>query len=239
MTEGFSSGIPWTALDAVIFDVDGTLFDHVALRRPMLARMLAHLLTGRLPWRDIRTLRLFRRERVRLALAEAANIGSLQYESVAAAVRRTTSEVEAIVTRWMYRQPLAFVARCAFPDAGRFIEKLKEHQIRTGVFSDYPAGGKLGALRIAVDVVRDATSPDVGRLKPSPHGFLRVADLLQVRPSRCLVIGDRDDRDGEAARRAGCMFLRKVTAFRRLRGREFTSYRALMLEVERHRRRQA
>jgi putative hydrolase of the HAD superfamily len=233
MTEPFKSGITWTEVDAVVFDLDGTLFDHLALRRPMLASMLAHLLTGRLSWRDIRTVRLFRRERARLALAETENIATLQYECVAAAVRRPTSEVEAVVTRWMYRQPLAFVPRCAFPDAGRFVARLQEHNIRTGVFSDYPAQEKLDALRIVVEVVRDATSHDVGRLKPSPDGFIRVAELLNVRPSRCLVIGDRDDRDGEAARRGGFMFLRKVAAFRRLQVREFTSYRGLILEVER------
>jgi putative hydrolase of the HAD superfamily len=238
MTRRFNSGITWIGVDAVIFDVDGTLFDHLALRRPMLASMLAHLLTGRLSWRDIRTVRLFRRERARLARAEAENIGSLQYECVAAAVRMPTDEVEAIVSRWMYRQPLTFVPRCAFPDAGRFIARLQEHNIRTGVFSDYPAQEKLDALRIAVEVVRDATSHDVGRLKPSPDGFMRVAELLNVRPSRCLVIGDRDDRDGEAARRGGFLFLKKVAASRRLQVWEFTSYRELILEVERSRPRQ-
>jgi FMN phosphatase YigB (HAD superfamily) len=233
MSTSFRSGIDWAAVDAVIFDVDGTLFDHIALRRPMLARMLMQLLAGRLRWRDIQTVRRFRRERTRLALAEAQNIGFLQFERVAAAVRRPRHEVEAIVTRWMNQEPLELVPRYEFPDAGRFITRLQGRDIRTGVFSDYPAREKLEALRISVEVVRDSAEPDVDRLKPRPDGFLRVAELLGVSPSRSLVVGDRDDRDGEAARRGGFMFLKKVTAFGKPRVREFASYGELILEIDR------
>ena len=44
------------------------------------------------------------------------------------------------------------------------------------------------------------------RLKPDPEGYLRAAELLQVAPERCLVIGDRDDADGGAARAANMAF---------------------------------
>jgi len=233
MTNSIGTGIKWEAIDAVIFDVDGTLFDHVALRRPMVVKLLGHLLTCRLPWRDLRTLRMFRRERDRLALAGADNIGRRQFEHVAAAAGRPPSEVEAIVTQWIYREPLSFVSRYTFPDVSRFITSLKDRGIRTGVFSDYPATDKLDALGIAVEVVRDATEPDVGRLKPRPDGFIRVAHLLDVRPERCLIIGDRDDRDGEAARRGGFMFLQKIAALRQPKAREFTSYAGLICEIER------
>jgi HAD superfamily hydrolase (TIGR01509 family) len=46
-------------------------------------------------------------------------------------------------------------------------------------------------------------------MKPDPDGMLRAAALLRVPPERCLVIGDRDDADGGAARAAGMGF-RKV-----------------------------
>jgi beta-phosphoglucomutase-like phosphatase (HAD superfamily) len=38
--------------------------------------------------------------------------------------------------------------------------------------------------------------------------MLRAAAALEVEPSACLVIGDRDDADGEAARAAGMAFRR-------------------------------
>jgi beta-phosphoglucomutase-like phosphatase (HAD superfamily) len=44
------------------------------------------------------------------------------------------------------------------------------------------------------------------RLKPHPNGMLQAAEALAVAPVRCLVIGDRDDADGLAARSAGMAF---------------------------------
>ena len=43
-------------------------------------------------------------------------------------------------------------------------------------------------------------------LKPDPDGYLSAAGRLGVAPERCLVLGDRADADGEAARRAGMTF---------------------------------
>ena len=50
----------------------------------------------------------------------------------------------------------------------------------------------------------DADGPK--RLKPAPEGFLLAEERLGVEPADCLVIGDRDDADGEASRRAGMGF---------------------------------
>jgi beta-phosphoglucomutase-like phosphatase (HAD superfamily) len=64
-----------------------------------------------------------------------------------------------------------------------------------------------GLVRHPIEVARDASAKEIARLKPHPLGLLTVAALLGVRPERCLIIGDRDDRDGEAARRGGFRFL--------------------------------
>lgn len=98
-----------------------------------------------------------------------------------------------------HAEPLAFVKRYDL-GAQPFIEALRASGRRIGVFSDYPTAGKLAALGIEVDIARDAAMPDIGRLKPHPRGFERVAELLSLPPSRCLIIGDRD---GEAGRRGG------------------------------------
>lgn len=232
MTTASSTGINWAVVDAVIFDVDGTLFDHILLRRRMFVRLLQHLMTCRSGWRDLHTLRTFRRTRERLALAEADNIGQRQFLDVAAEIELSADEVKAIITRWIYREPLAFVARYAAPDAARFIAKLHKRGKRTGVFSDYPASDKLAVLGIEAQVVRDAGMPEIGRLKPHPNGFIRVAELLAVPPHRSLIIGDRDDRDGEAARRGSFMFLRKVTKVRHPRALEFSRYEQLIHEID-------
>ena len=85
---------------------------------------------------------------------------------------------------------------------------------KTALVSDYPARRKLEALNAPglFDVVV-ASGEENGprRLKPDPEGYLRAAELLRAEPSRCLVIGDRQDADGAAAH-AGKMAFRLVKA---------------------------
>ncbi len=226
-----TTGVDWSAIDAVIFDVDGTLFDHKALRPAMTMALLRHLLTDRHGWRDLMVIRAFRRKRDRLALAEATEIRDRQFEATAAATGVLRPEVEKIIVRWLYREPLGFVPRHAFPAAVAFVAALRARGIRIGVFSDYPARGKLKALGLRVDVIRDAAAGDIGRLKPHPDGFLRVAQLLGVPPSRCLIIGDRNDRDGEGARRGGFAFLLKTRGRRKSGQQQFRYYSDLAREL--------
>ncbi len=77
--------------------------------------------------------------------------------------------------------------------------------------SDYPARRKLEASGVAElfeQVVANGEQGGPGRLKPWPDGYLLAAEQLGVAPGECLVIGDRADADGEAARRAGMAFRR-------------------------------
>jgi HAD superfamily hydrolase (TIGR01549 family) len=80
---------------------------------------------------------------------------------------------------------------------------------RTALVSDYPATEKLAALAAAElfdVVVASGESDGPRRLKPDPDGYLRAAQALGVAPAKCLVVGDRDDADGAAARTAGMGF---------------------------------
>src|ERR687887_2325564 len=75
-----ATGIDWNRVDAVIFDVDGTLFDHLAMRPSMAAALLRHVLTQRHGWRDLFVVLVFRRVRGRLAITEAGEIGHREFE---------------------------------------------------------------------------------------------------------------------------------------------------------------
>jgi phosphoglycolate phosphatase/putative hydrolase of the HAD superfamily len=75
--------------------------------------------------------------------------------------------------------------------------------------SDYPATSKLLALGLSDyfdQVVSNGETEGLRRIKPSPDGYLLAAQLLGCDPEECLVIGDRDDADGAAARAAGMRF---------------------------------
>ena len=119
--------------------------------------------------------------------------------------------VERIVREWMQERPGKWIYRFRRTGLLRQIAAYRAAGGKTAVVSDYPARRKLEALKLSelFDVVV-ACGEDHGppALKPDPTGYLQAAELLGVRPEHCLVIGDRADADGKAARAAGMTFLR-------------------------------
>jgi hypothetical protein len=69
---------------------------------------------------------------------------------------------------------------------------------------------KLAALGLSAEMVVSATETDVDCFKPLTAGLEKIIGAANERPERVLMIGDRDERDGECARRAGARYLIKV-----------------------------
>ena len=195
--------------DAWLVDLDGTLYTARWVKLAMAAELA---LSG---WGAIGTLRRFRHEHEALRDALDHDVESpfaLQLERTAAALGVAPEVVERDVRRWMVERPLAWVRRFARRALLDEIAAFRAAGGKTGLVSDYPAREKLGALGASelFDVV--VASGELGgpaRLKPHPSGYLAAARRLGVAPERCLVIGDREDADGVAARAAGMEF-RKV-----------------------------
>jgi putative hydrolase of the HAD superfamily len=59
----------------------------------------------------------------------------------------------------------------------------------------------LFALGLEADYVVSAS--EVGVLKPHPRGLLKILQLAGEGPETAVLVGDRAERDGESARRAG------------------------------------
>jgi HAD superfamily hydrolase (TIGR01549 family) len=76
-----------------------------------------------------------------------------------------------------------------------------------GILSDYPAEAKLEALGLTANYVVFAGDEDIGLLKPHPRGLESLIAAAGVKPHQTMVIGDRVDRDGLVARRAGAQAL--------------------------------
>ncbi|WP_051822464.1 HAD family hydrolase [Desulfonatronum thiodismutans] len=193
---------------AVIFDVDGTLYDQSSLRRKMLGDLVFHLM--RSPFtgiRTIKTLAVFRRLREQMPDMKVDNLAKVQYHLAADLLRCTAGEVHAIVDEWMFKRPLHHLRACKLEYLDDFLKFLRSNGITTAVFSDYPAAQKIESLGLNFFLVLDAEDRRVDLLKPDPKGLMVCAGVLGLEPSACLFIGDRDDRDGECARRAGMPFL--------------------------------
>ncbi len=193
---------------AWLVDLDGTLYR----ARPVKLLTAAELvLTG---WRSIGVLRRFRHEHERLREdppPSGASPYAVQTERTAAATGLAVAAVERTVAEWMIRRPGKWLR--LFRRRGFLAELVafRRDGGKTALVSDYPAREKLRALGASAlfdAVVANGEDGGPPRLKPEPDGFLRAAGLLGVAPTSCLVVGDRDDADGEAARRAGMAFRR-------------------------------
>jgi HAD superfamily hydrolase (TIGR01509 family) len=194
--------------DAWLVDLDGTLY---VARWVKLLMGIELALSG---WSAVRTLRQFRHEHERLRERQAAgeqlvsSAGSPfaeQLASTALALELSVSQVEGIVQEWMFERPRKWIGH--FPRRGLLAElrSFKAAGGRTALVSDYPAQRKmqaLGADGLFDVVIANGEANGPRRLKPDPEGYLRAAELLTVPAARCLVIGDRKDADGEAARAA-------------------------------------
>ncbi|MEI9937113.1 MAG: HAD family hydrolase [Pseudomonadota bacterium] len=194
--------------EAWLVDLDGTLYTARWVKLAMAAELA---LFG---WPALKTLRQFRHdhEALRQEQSAAQALATVHASPFAAQLARTAKalnlpvpEVEQVVQRWMFERPGKWIAR--FPRRALLAElsAFKAQGGLTALVSDYPAERKidaLGARNLFDVIVANGEAHGPRRLKPDPEGFLQAAELLKVAPARCLVIGDRDDADGEAARAA-------------------------------------
>ncbi|UVO50357.1 HAD family hydrolase [Sphingomonas sp. SUN019] len=198
----FNASLDWDEIDLVVFDMDGTLYDQKKLR----ARMLMELLRASARDRSldtVLTLRAFRHTREMLADTQAGDFLSTQYEIPAARRGCEAARVRALVAEWMEQRPLPYLAACRRPGIEQLFGAIARTGRRIGILSDYPAADKLAALGLRADFIVAATDPDVARLKPDTTGLDKLMRLAEVDPRRAVLIGDRVDRDGAVAARAG------------------------------------
>jgi FMN phosphatase YigB (HAD superfamily) len=97
----------------------------------------------------------------------------------------------------------------ARPRALEVFDALHGAGIKCAVYSDYPnVAERLTAIGLPPDRCGALYGPDTfGALKPAPRPFLTIAQDLHCAPEDTLVIGDREDTDGDGARACGMRFI--------------------------------
>ncbi|MBR2274630.1 MAG: HAD family hydrolase [Lachnospiraceae bacterium] len=194
---------------AVVWDLDGTLYFQKKMRFIMAAELLKYYITHPLRIKELIAVKRFReiRECWDKKEKEGESLEDAQYAYTASVLGMGKEDVKRAVEMWIYDRPLAFIRRCRDEKAAEVFLELRKKGIPCYIFSDYPIEDKLGALELVSDGNYAATDERVSALKPDPKGLLLILKDHGLAPSEVLMIGDRDSRDGEAARRAGCDYV--------------------------------
>lgn len=201
--------------DAVIFDMDGTLYYQPPIRFTMARKLIAHYLRHPLRVRELMALRTFRQIRehwqdTASAAQPSGQIGSAsrdadksldqrQYEQVGQMLHMPPERVKSVVEHWMYQVPLALLPDCQDRILTGLIRKLRRRGIPVIVYSDYPAKDKLRAMGIRADHVFCALDKQIMCLKPDPRGISHILSVTGLRGDQVLMIGDRYEKDGLCA----------------------------------------
>lgn len=193
--------------DAVIFDLDGTLYDKRGLVRRII---IAELGITRLP--------ILARERLARRKFGGLYFGSEEAfwdnfflhmgmgKKCLANRCRTWYKTDYMPTMIRTLKQHFQVREWVTP----LFEALAANGKKIAIYSDYgEVGFKMMALGMDLtmaDVVVSAS--ELGGLKPAPECMKAVIEMLGVPPERCLMVGDRDDNDGGSARAVGAKFMK-------------------------------
>ena len=190
----------------IVFDLDGTLYRMRFFMRPLLFMLLFP--------HSLRLLR-FLSVRSRFAGVDMGSRDALIDEICAGAAKLDRHASAQTYRSWIFgRFYPAFLSMMPLQRSGRpgcagMLRTLHERGIKLAVLSDFhEVKERLELLRLPTECFDIMTSSEnSGALKPSPGPFLQIADTWGFDPSSILVVGDRDDTDGAAARSAKMRFL--------------------------------
>ena len=191
-------------IKAIIFDLDGTLYLKPGLPLRLILSDIPHMF-------------VLGNERKARAELKGRRFGSAEayYNALFTRVAELSHSTPEKVKRWYetgYMPTMQRLLRRHYslePWVATLLPELHRRGIKTAVYSDYGCvTERLEALGFDcqwVDLVADA--PSLGGLKPCKESAMKICDELGVAPEETLLIGDRDDTDGESARRCGMRFM--------------------------------
>ncbi|MBQ5626171.1 MAG: HAD family hydrolase [Paludibacteraceae bacterium] len=188
----------------VIFDLDGTLYD----KRHLSFRMVCHALG------DIRKMQAERKTRAGMKgmwLEDEQTFYHTYFQQLAKQLHSAPD----MAKQWYEKRymPLMVKTIGKYQHVSKwvlpFIHDCQQKGIKMVVLSDYGhATEKLEALGLSPTLFDWVVSaPELGGLKPAPQLMQIVTKQMGVTAEECLVIGDREDTDGEMARKAGAEFV--------------------------------
>jgi HAD superfamily hydrolase (TIGR01509 family) len=187
----------------VVFDLDGTLYS----KRGMVKHMM---LSAPFEWRMMLIERRTRKQLKGIWTGDEKSFYHLYFSSMAHGHLFS----EQYAKRWYETRYMPLMVKVLqkwykpvqwlLP----FLQQCREQGLRLVVLSDYGhTKEKIQALGLDESLFDWVVSaPELGGLKPAPELMARVAATMGVLPQQCLLVGDREDTDGELAKSVNAPF---------------------------------
>ena len=201
---------------AVLFDVDGTLYDQGRLRLRVAVDLMGEVLCHPGQIKELAVLMKYRYvrehwERIGNSVGNAEFSGlcmeEQQYLYAARKMKCSAEWVKDVIHDRMHVRPLHFLMRYRDDGLTALLYTLRRRSVITAAYSDYPAAEKLKALDIDADYVFCSCDEAINVMKPAPEAMRKILDILGMEPEEVLMIGDRYSKDGLAAKNAGMDFV--------------------------------
>ena len=194
-------------IDAVAFDIDGTLYPNGSMYFISIPLFLTNL-------KFFRAFGDVRRELRKLEIIE--DIYQAQTALLSEKMSITTMEAEKMIntiayTRWIEN----FKKIRPYKELVSTVEQFRAAGLKTAVLSDFPLRDRLARMGLEGYWDTALSSEDSHYLKPHPKPFLLLAERLEVPPERILYVGNNYKYDVLGAQSVGmktaliCRYLNK------------------------------
>lgn len=120
----------------------------------------------------------------------------------------SVEEIESRINFLMYKIPLKYLFAVRYKNVEKMFFALKDLNKQIAIYSDYPIDEKLLALQLQADWHFCSTDDEIRQLKPSGKAIEVICEKTKFNKEETILIGDREDTDGESARQAGITFLK-------------------------------
>ena len=194
-----------------LVDLDGTLY------RPGLVKWAMALELLLFGWAALSIIRTFRKTHEEIRSESEADPKRRFFPSpFDEQIRRTASRsgssesrVRRVVNTWMFQKPGKWLRLSLRTELIKEIEAHRASGGKTALVTDYPAEKKLQAMGLSYlfdHVIACGETSALERLKPAPDSIQAALKSAGVDADDALMIGDRIDADGAAAKAAGVEF---------------------------------
>ncbi|MBQ3024501.1 MAG: HAD family hydrolase [Spirochaetaceae bacterium] len=182
-------------IEAIAFDIDGTLYSDMSLY----IRILPYFLK-RLPF----FLAYNRARKILHRTAPLADFYEYQARLLAEELKISSQDAKKMIQENVYDGMKPFFKKIkAFKGVHVLFEECKKRNIKIGILSDFPPEqkGDIWGLAPMCDVIMG--SEECGALKPSIYTFGSFAKALNVLPEKILYVGNSIRADINGAKKAG------------------------------------